>query len=80
MLLQKDILNKGRTKPPYEKHLQHTSLTEISVYAKNCKLTQERVLWARAVERLRGEDAMGAEPWHLQASGSLEGGPTTTAP
>lgn len=63
ILLQKDTLNKGRAKPPCEKHLQHTSLTEISVYAKNSKLTKERGLWARAAKHLKGEGAVGTEPW-----------------
>lgn len=42
ILLQKDILNEGRAKLPYEDHLQHTSLTEVSVNTKDCKLAKER--------------------------------------
>lgn len=36
------ILNKRRAKSPYEKHLQHMSLTEISVSAKYRMLIRKR--------------------------------------
>lgn len=58
-----DILNKRRAKSPYEKHLQHTPLTEISVSAEKCTLIRKRKACGLSSRASKGRGAVGAEPW-----------------
>lgn len=58
-----DILNKRRDKSPYEKHLKHTPLTEISVSAENRKLIRKRKACGLSSRASEWRGAVGAEPW-----------------